>query len=129
MRNVFKNIAGIKYEGPKSKKPLAFRYYDASEKLEGKTLKDHLRFSVVYWHIYRDRLSDVFGAGTAVRPWDDFSDSISNAENRARAAFEFMEKLGAPFYAFHDRDIAPEGKTLTETNKNLDAILRVLKEE
>jgi xylose isomerase len=92
-------------------------------------LKDHLRFSVAYWHTFRARLTDPFGSGTAIRPWDDGSESIPNAQNRVRAAFEFIEKLGAPFYAFHDRDVAPEGKTLAETNKNLDAIVRVLKEE
>ena len=92
-------------------------------------MKEHLRFSVVYWHTLRGTGSDPFGPGTMVRPWDDGSDSIENATRRVRAAFEFIEKLGAPFYAFHDRDVAPEGKTLAETNKNLDAIVKVLKEE
>jgi xylose isomerase len=129
MQNAFKNITKIKFEGPKSKNPLAFKYYNPNEKVEGKTMREQLRFSVVYWHTFRNVLSDPFGVGTAVRPWDDGSDSVSNAERRARVAFEFIEKLGAPFYAFHDRDIAPEGKTLSETNKSLDAIVKVLKEE
>jgi xylose isomerase len=73
--------------------------------------------------------SDPFGPGTAIRPWDDGSDSIENAQNRVRAAFEFLEKLGAGFYCFHDRDVAPEGKTLKETNKNLDAVVETLKAE
>jgi xylose isomerase len=92
-------------------------------------MKEQLRFSVVYWHTFRNALSDPFGMGTAIRPWDDGSNSVANAQNRARAACEFIEKLGAPFYAFHDRDIAPEGKNLKETNANLDAVVKVLKEE
>ena len=129
METVFKNISKIKYEGPKSKNPLAFKHYNPAEIVEGKTLRDHLRFSVVYWHTFRNALSDPFGVGTAIRPWDDGSNSVANAENRARVAFEFIEKLGAPFYAFHDRDVAPEGQTLCETNKNLDAVVKVLKGE
>src|SRR2546423_8250517 len=92
-------------------------------------MREHLRFSVVYWHTSRNRLTDPFGMGTALRPWDDGSESVENAQNRARAAFEFMEKLGAPFYAFHDRDVAPEGASLKETNRNLDAVVKVLKSE
>jgi xylose isomerase len=129
MSTAFKNISKIRYEGPKSKNPLAFKHYNPDEPVDGKTLKEHLRFSVVYWHTFRSVLSDPFGVGTAIRPWDDGTNSVANAQNRARVAFEFVEKLGAPFYAFHDRDVAPEGKTLGETNKNLDAIVKVLKEE
>jgi xylose isomerase len=129
MLSAFANVRKIPYEGPKSKNPLAFKHYDASELVEGKPMKDHLRFSVVYWHTFRNRLADPFGVGTAIRPWDDGSDSVDNARNRAHVAFEFIEKLGAPFYAFHDRDVAPEGQTLRETNKNLDAVVKVLKAE
>src|SRR5208283_1457002 len=129
METVFKNISKIKYEGPKSKNPLAFKHYNPAEIVEGKTLREHLRFSVVYWHTFRNALSDPFGVGTAIRPWDDGSHSVANAENRARVAFEFIEKLGAPFYAFHDRDVAPEGTSLAESNRNLDAVVKVLKEE
>ena len=129
MQTAFKNITKIKFEGPQSRDPLAFKHYNAAEVVEGKTMKDQLRFSVVYWHTFRNALSDPFGVGTAVRPWDDGSNSVANAQNRARAAFEFIEKLGAPFYAFHDRDIAPEGKNLKETNANLDAVVKVMKEE
>jgi xylose isomerase len=92
-------------------------------------MREHLRFSVVYWHTMRGRGSDMFGAPTMNRPWDDNSDSLDNARRRVRVAFEFIEKLGAPFYAFHDRDVAPEGATLARTNKNLDAVAKVLKEE
>ncbi|HZL42587.1 MAG TPA: xylose isomerase [Verrucomicrobiae bacterium] len=129
MQPAFKNISKIKYEGPDSRNPLSFRHYNPDEKIEGKPLKDHLRFSVAYWHTFRGRLTDPFGAGTAVRPWDDGTESVSNAQNRVRAAFEFIEKLGAPFYAFHDRDVAPEGNSLAESNKNLDAVVQVLKQE
>jgi xylose isomerase len=125
----FPEISKIPYEGPQSKNPLAFRWYNAGEKVEGKTMAEHLRFSVVYWHTFRGTGSDPFGAATMLRPWDDGSDSVENAQRRARVAFEFIEKLGAPFYAFHDRDVAPEGKTLAESNKNLDAVVKVLKEE
>jgi xylose isomerase len=129
MRTAFKNVSKIKFEGPRSKNPLAFKHYNPTEKIEGKTMRDHLRFSVVYWHTFRGTGSDPFGPGTALRPWDDGSNSVANAQNRARVAFEFIEKLGAPFYAFHDRDIAPEGKTLAESNRNLDAVVKVLKEQ
>ncbi len=129
MKSVFTNISAILFEGADSKNPLAFKHYDPEAIVAGKTMKEHLRFSVVYWHTFRNTLSDPFGMGTAIRPWDDGSASIKNAQNRARVAFEFMSKLGAPFYAFHDRDVAPEGKTLAETNKNLDAVVKVLKEE
>ncbi|MBI5384934.1 MAG: xylose isomerase [Verrucomicrobia bacterium] len=125
----FPNVSKIQYEGPKSKDPLAFKWYNPDEIVEGKSMKEHLRFSVVYWHTFRNRLSDPFGMGTAIRPWDDGSESVENAKKRVRAAFEFMDKLGAPFYAFHDRDVAPEGPTLKHTNRNLDAVVKVLKEE
>jgi xylose isomerase len=129
MPAAFPEISKIPYEGPQSKNPLAFRWYNASEKVEGKTMAEQLRFAVVYWHTFRGTGSDPFGAGTMVRPWEDGTDSVENAIRRARVAFEFIEKLGAPFYAFHDRDVAPEGKTLAESNKNLDSVVKVLKEE
>ncbi|MGI8980071.1 MAG: xylose isomerase [Pirellulaceae bacterium] len=125
----FPEIQKIKYEGPQSKNPLAFRWYNESEVVEGKTMKEQLRFAVVYWHTFRGTGSDPFGSATMVRPWDDGSDSVENAQRRARVAFEFIEKVGAPFYAFHDRDVAPEGKTVAESNKNFDAVVKVLKEE
>src|SRR6188768_586439 len=129
MKAAFPEIEQIKYEGTQSKNPLAFHHYNADEKVGGKTMKDHLRFSVVYWHTFRGTGADPFGPGCAVRPWEDGTDSIENAQKRARVAFEFVEKLGAPYYCFHDRDVAPEGKTLAESNKNLDAVVKVLKEE
>lgn len=125
----FPNVDKIRYEGPDSQNPLAFRWYNEDEVVEGKTMKEHFRFSVVYWHTFRGTGADPFGAATMQRPWEDGTDSVENAINRARAAFEFFEKLGAPYYAFHDRDVAPEGNSLAETNKNLDAVVAVLKEE
>jgi xylose isomerase len=123
----FPDIASIPFEGPSSKNPLAFKHYNPSEIIEGKSMKDWMRFSVVYWHTFRNSLSDPFGAGTAIRPWDDGTDSVENAKSRVRYAFEFIQKLGAPFYAFHDRDVAPEGKTLAESNRHLDAVAASLK--
>ena len=128
-KEFFPGISKIQYEGPASKNPLAFKHYNAQERFEGKSMKEHLRFSVTYWHTIRGQLSDMFGVGTAVRPWEDGTNSLQMAETRARLAFEFLEKLGAPFYAFHDRDVAPEGENLGDTNKNLDRIVKVLKEE
>src|SRR5207244_6378929 len=119
----------IQYEGPKSKSPLAFKHYNADERVAGKPMREHLRFAVCYWHTFRNPLSDPFGVGTAIRPWDDGSASVANAQRRVRAAFEFIEKLGAPFYCFPDRDVAPEGRNLRETNKYRDAIVTVLTQE
>lgn len=127
--SAFPDVEKIEYEGPESKNPLAFRWYNPDEVVEGVTMRDHFRFSVVYWHTFRGTGADPFGPGTAVRPWDDGSNSVENAQNRVRVAFEFMEKLGAPYYAFHDRDVAPEGDTLAESHKNFDAVADVLKQE
>ena len=125
----FPGISKIQYEGPASKNPLAFKHYNADELVAGKAMKDHLRFSVTYWHTIRGQLGDMFGVGTAIRPWEDGTNSMKMAETRVRVAFEFLEKLGAPFYAFHDRDVAPEGKNLRESNRNLDTIAKLLKAE
>jgi xylose isomerase len=129
MKPAFPDINKIPYEGRSSQNPLAFKHYDATKVIEGRSMADHLRFSVAYWHTFRNALSDPFGVGTALRPWDDGSPSIENARRRAYVAFEFIEKLGAPFYAFHDRDVAPEGASLAESNRNLDQVVQVLKEE
>lgn len=127
--SAFPELSKIKYEGPDSRNPLAFRWYNEDELVEGKSMKEHLRFSVVYWHTFRGTGADPFGAATMRRPWDDGSETVENAVNRVRVAFEFFEKLGVPFYAFHDRDVAPEGESLAETNSNLDAVVEVLKQE
>ncbi len=118
----FPGIPKIKFEGPDTKNPLAFRHYDAEEKVAGKKMKDHFRFSVAYWHAMKNTLADPFGAGTAIRPWDDRSSSVENAKRVAHACFEFMQKLGIEYYCFHDRDVAPELATLRESNEALDAV-------
>jgi xylose isomerase len=129
MPAAFPKIPKIQYEGPQSKNPLAFKWYNPDEVVEGKTLKEHLRFSVVYWHTMRGRGGDMFdgGTGTWQRPWEDGTNSLPMALKRVPVLFEFCEKLGAPFYAFHDRDVAPEGRDLAETNKHLDRVVKELK--
>ncbi|MBT2759574.1 xylose isomerase [Mesobacillus foraminis] len=123
----FENIHKIQFEGQKSKNPLAFKYYNPSEKINGKTMEELLRFSVAYWHTFTADGTDPFGAGTMVRPWDRFS-GLDLAKARVEAAFELFEKLDVPYFAFHDVDIAPEGSTLRETNQNLDVIVSMIKD-
>jgi xylose isomerase len=127
MPAAFPKIPKIPFEGPRSKNPLAFKHYNPDEVVEGKTMKEHLRFSVVYWHTMRGVGGDMFGVGTWERPWEDGTNSLQMGLKRVPVLFEFCEKLGAPFYAFHDRDVAPEGKDLAETNKNLDRVVKELK--
>jgi len=129
MAAYFPEVSKIAYEGPKSKNPLAFKHYNPEEMIEGQSMKDLLRFSVAYWHTFRGTGTDPFGAATLSRPWDDGSDSVANALKRVDVAFEFMTKLQAPFYCFHDRDVAPEGASLRESNKNLDEIAKKLKDK
>jgi xylose isomerase len=119
----FPKIKTIPYEGSGSSNPLAFKHYNPAEKIKGKTLKELLRFSIAYWHSFRGIGADPFGPGTIVRPWEKGKDPLTIAKTRMDAAFEFFTKIEAPFYAFHDRDIAPEGRTLAESNRNLDKIV------
>jgi len=119
----FSEVKDIQYQGPQSRDPLAFKYYNASEVVLGKPMKEWLRFSVCYWHTFRGVGVDMFGGATIKRPWDDGTDSIENAKRRLEVAFAFFQKLGVEYYSFHDRDIAPEGQTLEETNKNLDQLV------
>jgi len=125
----FSDVSRIQFEGPGTDNPLAFRHYDAGEVVAGRSMRDWLRFSVCYWHTFRGTGVDPFGAPTMQRPWEDGTDSVDNALRRVDVAFEFMEKLGAPFYCFHDRDVAPEGGSLSRTNANLDRIVAKLKAE
>jgi xylose isomerase len=125
----FPEVPTIKYEGPDSTNPLSYRHYNADEKVEGKSMRELLRFAVCYWHTFRGMGGDPFGPGCAVRPWEDGTDSVEMAKKRVHVAFELMEKLGVPYFCFHDRDVSPEGKSLKETNANLDAIVAVIKEE
>ncbi|MBZ4683935.1 MAG: xylose isomerase [Fusobacteriaceae bacterium] len=125
----FKEISKIKYEGPNSTNPLAFRHYNPDELVMGKPMKEHLRFSMSYWHTLTGMGADPFGEGTAVRPWDSVEDKIEKAKIRVKVAFEFMEKLGIEYFCFHDRDVAPEGKDLAETNKILDEVVDEIEKE
>lgn len=128
MSKYFNNVPEIKYEGKDSKNPFAFKYYNPDEVVGNKTMKEHLRFTMSYWHTLTGEGTDPFGAGTMERPWDGETDKMKLAKMRMEAAFEFMDKLGIEYFAFHDRDIAPEGKDLAETNKNLDEIVAYCKE-
>lgn len=125
----FPGIEKIQYEGPSSKKPLAFKYYNPEEVVMGKTMKEQCRFAMSYWHTFTYMGSDQFGGASMVRPWDGSNDSMEKAIERVHASFEFMEKAQIPYFCFHDRDIAPAGKDLKETNERLDIIVAVIKEE
>lgn len=129
MSEYFNNVPRIQYEGSDSDNPLAYKYYNPDEIIGSKTMKEHLRFAVAYWHTFQGRGGDPFGmSGAAVRPWDSIKDEMDLAKAKVEANFEFCEKLGAPFFCFHDRDIAPEGDNLKETNKRLDEIVKLIKE-
>lgn len=128
MAEYFKEVQKIKFEGSRSENPLAFKYYNAEEMVAGKKMEEHLRFAVAYWHTFQATGTDPFGAGTAVRPWDNVSDKMELARLKVEANFELCEKLGVPFFCFHDRDIAPEADTLKETNKRLDEIVLLIKD-
>ncbi|KMY22267.1 xylose isomerase [Bacillus pumilus] len=120
-------IGKIQFEGKQSKNPLAFKHYDPSEMIGGKTMKDHLRFSVAYWHTLTADGTDMFGTGTMQRAWDSYS-GMDLAKARLEVAFQLFDLLDVPYFSFHDRDIAPEGDTLQETNQQLDIILERMKE-
>ncbi|KAL9267655.1 Xylose isomerase-like protein [Drosera capensis] len=123
----FPGIPKIKYEGPNSKNYLAFKYYNAEEEILGKKMKDWTRFSVAFWHIFRGMGGDPFGAPTKNWPWEDGTNSLAMAKRRMRANFEFLDKLGVELWCFHDRDIAPDGETLEEANRNLDEVVALAK--
>jgi len=115
----FDQIGTIAYEGPKSKNPLSFKYYNPSEVVAGKPMKDHLRFAMSWWHTVTHRGSDPFGGPTIFRPWDETADDIARAKARVHAAFEFMEKAQIGYFCFHDADIAPRQGNLLETNREM----------
>jgi xylose isomerase len=120
----FEGIEPIRFEGPQSENPLAFRYYDKNKVIAGKRMEDHLRAAVCYWHSFAWGGQDVFGIAlpTMDRPWFKVADPVASAEMKLEVAFEFFEKLGAPFFTFHDRDMAPEGATLKESHAILDRL-------
>lgn len=123
----FENVNKIQYEGAQSTNPLAFKFYNPEEVVGGQKMKDILRFGVAYWHTFVADGTDPFGAATMNRTWDRFS-GMDLAKARVEAAFEFFEKLGVPFFCFHDVDVAPEADTLRETYKNIDTITAMIKE-
>jgi len=126
----FKNVEKIKFEGADSTNPLAFRYYDENQVVLGKTMKEHLRFAACYWHNFCWAGSDIFGAATFERPWiQSTGNQLELAEQKAKVAFEFFEKLGAPYFCFHDADIAPEGDSLQEFHDNVDHIVGIFEKE
>lgn len=123
----FGNLQKIQYEGRQSTNPAAFKYYNPEQVIMGKTMREHLRFAVAYWHSFTANGSDPFGVGTAARGWDQYS-GVDLAKARVDACFELLHILDVDYFCFHDRDIAPEGNTLQETNQNLDIIVALIKE-
>jgi xylose isomerase len=121
-KEYFPGIAAIPYEGPESDNPLAFKYYDAKRMVAGKTLKEHLRFAVAYWHSFCGTGSDPFGMATKDFPWATASDPIARAKEKMDAAFEFITKLGAGFYCFHDFDLVEEGTSVAESERRLQVM-------
>ena len=121
MSTYFSAVSPIVYEGPQSKNPLTFKWYDKNRIVAGKRMEDHLRFAVCYWDG-----RDPFGGDTFERPWHHMSDPMAAAKVKADVAFEFFQKLGAPYYCFHDRDVAPEGNSPRESVANFHAMVDVL---
>jgi xylose isomerase len=123
---IFSEINPIPFKGPDSDSPLSFRFYDKNRVVRGKRMEEQLRVAVCYWHTFCGTGADPFGSATFNRPWQTDGDGLEMAKLKAEAAFEFFAKLGNPYYCFHDRDVAPEGKTLAESNDLLDRIVEVL---
>ena len=117
----------IPFEGKESKNPLAFKYYNKDQKVGNKTMAEHLRFSVAYWHTMMGTGSDIFGSASFKREWHQSSNSIEKAKATLEAAFELFQKLGIDYYCFHDRDIAPEGESFSQSCKNLETIVEYAK--
>jgi len=130
MGNFFADMKPVVYEGPSSTNPLAYRYYDAKKVVMGKTMEEHLRFAVCYWHNFCWDGVDPFGQNTMTRPWiAQKQDPMAAAKMKADVAFEMFKLLGVPYFSFHDRDIAPEGNTLAESNRNVQEIVDVFAEK
>ena len=124
----FPGIGQIQYEGPESDNPLAFKSYDPSRAVAGKTMEEHLRFAVCYWHTFCATGADPFGPGTREPAWASAADPMGRSRDRADAAFEFFTKLNVPFWCFHDFDLASEGASVAESEKNLRAMVELAKE-
>ena len=125
----FKGIDKIAFEGKKSDNPLAFKYYDPEKLVAGKKMKDHFRFAIAYWHSFCGTGNDPFGPGTKVFPWDANGDPVIRAKDKMDAAFEFITKIGAPYYCFHDFDLIDEGASLSESGKRLQTIIEYAKQK
>ncbi len=128
MEKFFKDFPKIIYEGPRSKNPLSFKYYNPEEVILGKAMKDHLRFAVAFWHTIRNEGTDPFGLPVMDRPWMKYSDVMDQSFAKIDAVFEFCEKLGVEYFTFHDRDIAPEGEKPRKSNEILDKVVDHIKE-
>ncbi|MEZ5704343.1 MAG: xylose isomerase [Burkholderiaceae bacterium] len=126
MTSYFADIPPVPYEGPDSHSPLAFKWYDANRMVLGKRMAEHLRFAVCYWHSFCWNGSDPFGGDSFLRPWQLMADPMAGARAKADVAFEFFARLGAPYYCFHDRDVAPEGATPGESVSRLHEMVDVL---
>src|SRR5699024_3127532 len=122
-RTFFEDIDEITYEGKGSDNPLAFKYYNPQEKVGDKTMQEHLRFAVAYWHSFNEQGGDPFGGGTRTWPWMDYDDALDRARAKMDAAFEFITKLQVPFYCFHDVDIVDEAATNAESEKRLQTMV------
>ncbi len=126
----YNEIKKVEFEGSTSRNPFSFKYYNKDEVILGKKMKDHFKFAMAYWHTLTGDGGDPFGDATVERPWDDANqDPMERAKVRVKVGFEIMEKLGIEYFCFHDRDIAPEGETLEESNKNLDIIVDEIEKE
>lgn len=128
-KEYYKGIGEIKYEGAESDNPLAFKYYNPAQIVAGKSMRDHLKFAVAYWHSFCGTGADPFGPGTQNYPWDLPEDPIAAAKEKANAAFEFIAKMGFDYFCFHDFDLVREGDTLAESEKRLSTIIDYIKEK
>ena len=129
MSNYFPKVEKqIQYEGKNSTNPLAFRYYNKNQKVGNKTMAEHLRFSVAWWHTFMGDGTDMFGGTSFKREWQKATNPMDRAKETMEAAFEFFQKLGVDYYCFHDRDIAPEGKNFSESCKNLETMVEMAKQ-
>ena len=125
----FQGIGKIEFEGQTSDNPLAFKWYDENQVVAGKTMKEHFRFATAYWHSFCGVGSDPFGPGTQQFPWAVGADADERARNKMDAAFEFMTKLGTPYYCFHDFDLVEEGDSFAESSRRLEKIVAYAKEK
>lgn len=128
-KEFFKGIGAVKYEGKDSDNPMAFRYYDAKRKVGKKTMEEHLRFAIAYWHTFCGTGGDPFGLPTKNFPWLSSADAVQRGKDKMDAAFEFITKIGVPFYCFHDFDLVDEGPTLAESEKRIEAMVAYAKQK